>query len=233
MSQPRSNFTTNKGTSLPLLNLKGKEYLQVAHRLVWFREEKPAWRIQTEFVRLENDFAIAKASILDDQDNVIATAHKREDRQHFSDYAEKSEAGAIGRALAYIGYGTQFTADELDEGQRIVDSPSNPPNSKQAPASAPTNSDNPGDYVVRVGKKYAGTKLRDIPADDISSFMQWIKTKADAKFRDSDAAKEFLFYADLYLKQPRSQAASDLGFDESWANENFDTAYDAAKGAST
>jgi hypothetical protein len=95
----------------------------------------------------------------------------------------------------------------------------------QAASTAPPNSDDPGDYVVRAGKKYAGAKLRDIPADDISSFMKWIREKADAKFRDSDAAKEFLFFADIYLKQPRSQAAADLGFDESWVSDSFDSAY--------
>ena len=114
---------TPKGTVLTLIELKGKDYLQVAQRLVWFREEKPTWRIHTEFVQLDNDMTIAKASILDDQGNIIATAHKREDRAHFADHMEKAEAGAIGRALAYIGYGTAFCADEIDEGSRIVDAP--------------------------------------------------------------------------------------------------------------
>ena len=35
---------------------------------------------------------------------------------------EKAETKAVGRALAMLGYGTQF-APELDEGERIVDSP--------------------------------------------------------------------------------------------------------------
>ena len=116
-----STWKTPKGTVLPILNLKGKDYLQVAHRLVWMREERPNWRIQTEFIQLDNDMTIAKASILDEQGNVIATGHKREDRVHFADHMEKAEAGAIGRALAYCGYGTQFTADELDEGNRLAD----------------------------------------------------------------------------------------------------------------
>jgi len=128
------SFKTPKGTVLPILNLKGKDYLQVAHRLVWFREEKPAWRIHTEFVELNNDLSIAKASILDDQGNLIATAHKREDKAHFADHMEKAEAGAIGRALAYCGYGTQFCADEIDEGERIVDAPQAPkPKTQTAP----------------------------------------------------------------------------------------------------
>jgi len=116
-------FTTKGGTELQLLDLKGKPYLQVAHRIVWFREEKPDWIIQTEFVKLEDKMAIAKASIMDSDGKIRATAHKREDQAGFFDFMEKAETGAIGRALALLGYGTQFCADELDEGERVVDSP--------------------------------------------------------------------------------------------------------------
>lgn len=117
-----SSVKTKGGSELPLINLKGKDYLQVAYRLVWFREEHPDFRIETEFPQLNDSLAIAKATIRDAQGNAIATAHKREDKGHFADYMEKAETGAIGRALALIGYGTQFT-DDLDEGERIVDAP--------------------------------------------------------------------------------------------------------------
>jgi hypothetical protein len=53
---------------------------------------------------------------------VIATGTKAESRNGFTDYLEKAETGAIGRALALCGYGTQF-APELEEAERIVDSP--------------------------------------------------------------------------------------------------------------
>ena len=113
---------TPKGTELPLLNLKGKDYLQVAHRLVWFREERPDWALETEMVQLTDTHSIVKALVRDPSGRVIATAHKREDKTHFADYMEKAETAAIGRALALVGYGTQF-AEELDEEDRIVDSP--------------------------------------------------------------------------------------------------------------
>lgn len=116
---------TSKGTELPLLNLKGKPYLQVAHRLVWFREDNPKGKIETEIVKLEADFAIVKASIFfttQDSYILVATAHKTESEQHFGDFLEKAETGAIGRALAIAGYGTQFDP-ELDEGNRLADSP--------------------------------------------------------------------------------------------------------------
>lgn len=117
-----NTFKTKAGTELPLINLKGKDYLQVAHRLVWFREEHPAWSIQTEIVRLDEKVAVFKALITDHAGLILATSHKAEHQGHFSDYMEKAETGAIGRALALIGYGTQFAPD-LNEEDRIVDSP--------------------------------------------------------------------------------------------------------------
>lgn len=44
-----------------LVDLKGKKYLPVAWRLVWFRKEKPCWRINTELVEFkhENNYGIA------------------------------------------------------------------------------------------------------------------------------------------------------------------------------
>jgi hypothetical protein len=117
-------FKTPKGTELPFLNLKGKDYLQVAHRLIWFREEKPDWTIETEYVAITDQSAIARATIKDQTGRVLVTAHKQESKTHFMDFIEKCESGAVGRALAMLGYGTQF-AQELEEEERIVDSPLN------------------------------------------------------------------------------------------------------------
>lgn len=137
-------FTTPKGTVLPLMvfkrNQKEKDakgvttwkeivspYLQVAHRLVWFREERPDWGISTELLEhdRESKMAIVKATITNENGIVMAQGTKVEHAAHFSDYLEKAETGAIGRALAMCGYGTQF-APELDEGDRLADAPTQP-----------------------------------------------------------------------------------------------------------
>ncbi len=123
-----NSITTPKGTKLPLLNLRGKDYLQVAHRLVWFREEHPAWSIETEPLTIQPDYAIFTARVKDETGRVIATGTKHETKQGFFDFIEKAETGSIGRALALCGFGTQF-APELDEGERIVDSPITRPSS--------------------------------------------------------------------------------------------------------
>jgi hypothetical protein len=126
-------FNTPKGTELPLLDLRGKPYLQVAHRLVWFREEHPNWSIETEVSIMENKAAaVGSAKIKDETGRIIATAHKYEDQKGFQDFIEKSETGAVGRALAMCGYGTQF-APEIEEGERIVDSPTEAARQASAP----------------------------------------------------------------------------------------------------
>lgn len=121
-----NTFRTPKGTELPLTSLKGKDYLQVAWRIVWFREVYPLGRIDTECVEVSEKHAVYKAhiSIPNERGEYVklADADKREDAGHFGDFREKAQTGAIGRALALCGFGTQFTED-LDEGDRIVDSP--------------------------------------------------------------------------------------------------------------
>lgn len=105
-----------------LIPLKGKAYLQVAWRLVWFREEKPNWSIDTQSISITDDSAIFIARICDENGVQKSSGHGSETKKDFGDYLEKAETKAVGRALAMLGYGTQF-APELDEGERIVDSP--------------------------------------------------------------------------------------------------------------
>jgi hypothetical protein len=104
------------------MDIRGKDYLQVAYRLVWFREHHPHWAIETEPLELAPDHAIFRAAVKDETGRIIATGTKQETKSGFFDFIEKAETGAIGRALALCGYGTQF-APELDEGDRLVDSP--------------------------------------------------------------------------------------------------------------
>ncbi len=114
-----------------LMNLKGKDYLPVAARLIWLNEEAPRYTIQSQILKLEDTYAIVQATVtvFDDTGSAIKTASatKREDKTHFPDYLEKAETGSIGRALGMLGFGTQF-APEFDESTglleaRVVDKP--------------------------------------------------------------------------------------------------------------
>lgn len=103
----------------------GRDYLTVAGRLLWLREEHPDWGIETNPVvaDIEKGVFIFHAVLRDGEGKIISSGTKMETVRGFADACEKSETGAIGRALGAAGYGTEFMLDELNEGQRIVDSP--------------------------------------------------------------------------------------------------------------
>jgi hypothetical protein len=134
-----------------LVQLKSKQgsqdYLPVQFRLVWFRLECPHGTIETEEMEVDLDrviesegfvwnaekrrsekvtksargYARFRATVTDGKGGK-ATGTGSECAADFGDYIEKAETKAIGRALAALGYGTQF-APELAESHRIVDAP--------------------------------------------------------------------------------------------------------------
>ncbi len=103
-------------------NLRGKEYLEVKWRLVWFRDERKDGAILTDVV--STNPLMVKATIMDGSKvlaTVYGTAQVKAAAVWNGREVEKAETAAIGRALAHAGYGTQFT-DE-DEGEHLVDAP--------------------------------------------------------------------------------------------------------------
>jgi hypothetical protein len=152
----------------------------------------------------------------------------------FPEFMEKAETGALGRALALIGYGTQFCADDLDEGDRIVDSPVKKPayDAGAAPevvratsvGLTTRNSANrdperalvdPGEFVVHFGKKYMGRKVKDIPRADLEGYVQWLESNSAKKNQKPTPEVELLKQAvDRYYHpekyESRTTAAAGL-----------------------
>lgn len=106
-------------------NLRGKEYLEVKWRLVWFRDERKDGAILTEVV---NTNPLMVRATIKDGEKILATGYGSAQVKQGAVWAgreiEKAETAAIGRALAHAGYGTQFT-DE-DEGEHLADAPIEP-----------------------------------------------------------------------------------------------------------
>ena len=147
------------------MDLKGKKYLQVMWRLVWFREEKPNWCIDTKLEHLGENNAVFSAKIYDESGVLKSAGYGSESIKDFKDFIEKAETKAVGRALAMLGYGTQF-APELDEGDRIVDSPVG-----NSEARMETFEDAVG-YVFGFGK-YEGETLGDVWKKDFG-YIKWL-----------------------------------------------------------
>lgn len=100
------------------------DYLEVKWRLVWFRSEHPEGDIETELVSHEGAMAVFRAKV-SVPGGGSATGWGSESADDFRDYLEKAETKALGRALAALGFGTQFAPDfEFGASDsRVVDSP--------------------------------------------------------------------------------------------------------------
>jgi len=129
-------FKTPKGTELPIMDIKGKDYLQAAPRIVWLREEHPDWSIQTEFLVLSDKCAVCKATISQKDGQILATATSMETIQGFESFVEKAETCAISRAAAFCGYGT-LMAQELEEQGKLAESPINARSDKPSGIESP------------------------------------------------------------------------------------------------
>jgi hypothetical protein len=156
--------TTTPTTALPspapfdpnrfLVNLRGRPYLEVKYRLLWLRSEHPEAVVHTELMAHDRErrWALFRATVTvvargpDGPVLASATGWGQEDAQGFGDYLEKAETKALGRALAALGYGTQFCEDhEAHEfGAAIgppapagVDAPAGPGRGPARPTSSP------------------------------------------------------------------------------------------------
>lgn len=109
-----------------LTKVKGNDYLEAKWRIAWFRDVYPAGTITTELLRMEGTWAVVRAEVrATDADGTFhgsATGMAMDDAGSFGAFLEKCETAAVARALAMLGFGTQFAA-ELDDDGRIADAP--------------------------------------------------------------------------------------------------------------
>lgn len=102
---------------LKTIKIKGQDYVQVSERIRHFRtsEEYKGWAIEIEWLRIDEDIAIARA-IIKNEDGIIKSMgtamEKREERKegekakvNETSYVENCETSAIGRALGILGIG--------------------------------------------------------------------------------------------------------------------------------
>lgn len=112
---PESTFDPSRY----LTKVGSADYLEVKWRLVWLRETQPYARVDTELISHDGQEAVFRARVEYDQYDAGAdrwfvsgaTGWGSEAADDFRDYLEKAETKALGRALAALGFGTQFCPD--------------------------------------------------------------------------------------------------------------------------
>jgi len=124
-----------------IVKLRGKDYLEVKWRLVWFHDKHPDGSIFTELINHEviyeeKEVQVGKEKKIQRSVSPLSNAtfkatvslpyldvdtgavldrvfidYGSEEAGDFGDYIEKASTKAIGRALGLAGFGTQFSTD--------------------------------------------------------------------------------------------------------------------------
>ena len=120
-----------------LTRVNGSYYLEVKWRLVWLRDQHPDATVETELVSHNENTAVFRARVAIPGAG-SSTGWGSETAGDFRDYLEKAETKALGRALAALGFGTQFCPD-FEFGAavgRVVDAPVEVANQNRSSAPA-------------------------------------------------------------------------------------------------
>lgn len=103
------------------VNIKGKEYITVNERLIYFRKQAvfKGWRIVEDLIELNEKEGVFKVNIVDKDDNIISSAHAQEYRDssyiNKSSFLENGFTSALGRALGYLGIGIDTSIASAEE----------------------------------------------------------------------------------------------------------------------
>lgn len=108
------------------VNIKGKEYITVNERLIYFRSQPQfkGWRISEELVSLDDKEGLFKVTIINPDGFEMAVAHAQEYRDssyiNKTSFVENGFTSALGRALGYLGIGINTAIASADEVQTAV-----------------------------------------------------------------------------------------------------------------
>jgi len=108
------------------INIKGKEYITVNERLIYFRnkEEFKGFGIKEDIVSIDDTEGIFKVTIYDSNGEPIVSAHAQEYRDssyiNKTSFVENGFTSALGRALGYLGIGIDTSIASANEVQNAV-----------------------------------------------------------------------------------------------------------------
>ena len=108
------------------INIKGKEYITVNERLIYFRNtnEFKGFGIKEDIVSINDTEGIFKVTIYDTNGEPIVSAHAQEYRDssyiNKTSFVENGFTSALGRALGYLGIGIDTSIASANEVQNAV-----------------------------------------------------------------------------------------------------------------
>ena len=98
--------------------IKGKEYAEVPQRVNAFRKLYPEGTIETEIVACNDGVCVFKATARNGE-NILGTGHAYEKEGstfiNKTSYIENCETSAVGRALGFVGIGSETSMASYEE----------------------------------------------------------------------------------------------------------------------
>lgn len=99
--------------------IKGKDYAEVPQRIKAFRSICPGGAIITEMLSNENGVCVFRATVYDEEKNIIGTGTAYENEKssfiNKTSYIENCETSAVGRALGMCGFGIDTSIASAEE----------------------------------------------------------------------------------------------------------------------
>lgn len=99
--------------------IKGKDYAEVPQRIKAFRSICPGGAIITEMLSNENGVCVFRATVYDEEKNIIGTGTAYENEKssfiNKTSYIENCETSAVGRALGMCGFGIDTIVASAEE----------------------------------------------------------------------------------------------------------------------
>lgn len=113
-------------STLNTTDIKGKEYVDVAQRIIGFYSLFPEGRIATKLLSDAPDRCVFMAAIYRNQqeEKPAVTGHAFETKQgriNSTSYIENCETSAVGRALGMLGIGSTSSIASADEVQAAIE----------------------------------------------------------------------------------------------------------------
>lgn len=127
---------TSVNKQLKTTPIKGKDYVEVNQRVNAFRQLMPNGRIDTNILHLDGGICVIKATVYDDDGNLLASgiAEEKESSSYINktSYVENCETSAVGRALGFLGIGIDGSICSAEELTNAINNQGNAKADKNA-----------------------------------------------------------------------------------------------------
>lgn len=175
--------------SLKTTDIKGKNYVEVNHRVLAFRKLYPEGQINTEILKLDEGVVIIKATVLDENLKILSTgiAYEKENSTFINktSYIENCETSAVGRALGFLGIGIDTSIASAEEVTNAIENQNGDEvitNTQiQAIRMSLTNNNLSADDEEKVVKTLGYKKLEEVKKKDFAELVDRFKKLTETK----------------------------------------------------